>query len=283
MDCLMKWWFMLKDLTGQKFGRLTVLKRVNDYISPKGYKKTKQLCKCSCNNNNMIEVIGTDLVRGKTKSCGCLHSETSYQTGKQNKKYNKYDLSGEYGIGYDCNNKPFYFDLEDYDKIKDRCWIVANDGYIKATVHDKNDSNIKYTILMHRVIMNVSDNKIYVDHIHGKETRNDNIKSNLRLATPSQNNMNKTLQRNNTSGTTGVYFKKNANKWIASITINKKEIIIGRFDNIEDAIAARKEAEEKYFGEYRYTGQSFLYSVRYNNLILAYMLFTTVAANGLCL
>ena len=36
--------------------------------------------------------------------------------------------------------------------------------------------------------------------------------------------------------------------------INKKEIIIGRFDNIEDAIAARKEAEEKYFGEYRYTG-----------------------------
>ena len=58
------------------------IKKVNDYISPKGYKKTKWLCKCSCNNNNMIEVIGTDLVRGKTKSCGCLHSETSYQTGK---------------------------------------------------------------------------------------------------------------------------------------------------------------------------------------------------------
>ena len=36
------------------------------------------------------------------------------------KKYNRYDLSGEYGIGWTTNtNHVFYFDLEDYEKIKD--------------------------------------------------------------------------------------------------------------------------------------------------------------------
>ena len=37
------------------------------------------------------------------------------------KKYNTYDLSGEYGIGYTSKGEEFYFDLDDYDKIKDYC------------------------------------------------------------------------------------------------------------------------------------------------------------------
>ena len=49
---------------------------------------------------------------------------TLFRSSKCNKKYNKYDLSGEYGIGWTSNtNQEFYFDLEDYDKIKDYCWI----------------------------------------------------------------------------------------------------------------------------------------------------------------
>ena len=44
----------------------------------------------------------------------------------QNGRYygeNIYDLSNEYGIGYTSNTKePFYFDLEDYDKVKEYCW-----------------------------------------------------------------------------------------------------------------------------------------------------------------
>ena len=48
---------------------------------------------------------------------------------------------------------------------------------------------------------------------------------------------------------------KNRNKWIAQITVNYKNIHLGRYENIEDAIKARKEAEVKYFGEYRYKGE----------------------------
>lgn len=58
-----------KDLTGQKFGKLTAIKR----ISPVGTKKVKWLCKCDC--GNMVEVYSTYLLTGQTRSCGCLKRE----------------------------------------------------------------------------------------------------------------------------------------------------------------------------------------------------------------
>ena len=48
------------------------------------------------------------------------------------KKYNTYDLTGEYGIGYTSKDEEFYFDLEDYDKIKDYCWRITMQGYVRA-------------------------------------------------------------------------------------------------------------------------------------------------------
>ena len=41
-------------------------------------------------------------------------------------------------------------------------------------------------------------------------------------------------------------------QWRAEIKINIKTIYLGFFNNKDDAIAARKSAEEKYFGEYSY-------------------------------
>ena len=61
------------DLTGQKFGRLTVLYR---YGYSKGKSKTKRItwmCECDCGNKKVI--IGEDLKSGSTKSCGCLKAE----------------------------------------------------------------------------------------------------------------------------------------------------------------------------------------------------------------
>ena len=89
-----------------------------------------------------------------------------------------------------------------------------------------------------------------VDHKHGSNTLNDNRKSNLRVATFEENSYNTTLRSNNTSGVTGVNWEKRRNKWQAYITVNKKRIYLGLFDNIEDAIRVRKEAESKFFGEY---------------------------------
>lgn len=64
--------------------------------------------------------------------------------------------------------------------------------------------------------------------------------------------MNHKIFKTNTSGYTGVCWSKSMNSWFARIVVNYKEIILGYYSNIEDAIKARKEAEEKYYGEWSY-------------------------------
>lgn len=235
-----------KDLTGLKFGRLTVLKQADDYVSPSGNKMLQWLCECECGNK--IVVTGSNLKKKVgTKSCGCLSKENSYN---RLKKYNIYDLSGEYGIGYTSKKEKFYFDLEDYEKIKNYCWLKNAKGYFYS--YYKNSDGKPTTIKLHRLIMNCNNTNLDIDHIHGKQSRYDNRKSNLRIATKSQNNMNKGLRSHNTSGVTGVCWVVRDSKWNARITINKKRINLGYFDCFDDAVKARKEAEEKYFGKYSY-------------------------------
>ena len=231
-----------KDLTGQRFGRLTVINRVEDHVMPSGEKRSRWFCKCDCGNE--ITVIGKALTKKNgTKSCGCFVRENM---SKIKKKYNTYDLTGEYGIGYTLKNEEFWFDLEDYSKIKDYCWSKNKDGYIVST-------NIKTrkTTLLHRIITNCLDN-LMPDHIHGKETRYDNRKSNLRIVTKQQNGMNSALSENNTSGVSGVKWHSRDKVWESCITVNYKRIYLGRYDKFEDAVKARKNAEEKYFGEFSY-------------------------------
>jgi hypothetical protein len=210
----------------------------------KGNKKAVWLCKCDC--GNFVEVCGIDLRSGHTKSCGCIHREGLAKRNKEMSYSNTYDLSGEYGIGYDFKGREFYFDLEDYNKIKDDYWMVNNNGYVVTSNNKKH---------MHRVIMGVDGDtwtNIQVDHIKESQ-RNNNRRNNLRIATPSQNGMNKKMLSNNTSGYTGVYWNKSRNRWTAYISINKKFVCLGFYKNKEDAVKARKEAEEKYYGEYSYS------------------------------
>ena len=98
--------------------------------------------------------------------------------------------------------------------------------------------------------MDEHDFHVRIDHKN--HDKMNNRKSNLRRANNSENAMNSELSSANTSGVTGVYHDKKRNKWIASIMFNYKNIHLGRFDKFEDAVKARKDAEEKYFGEWSY-------------------------------
>ena len=229
-----------EDLTGRKFGRLTVIEQAEDYITPNKLKIAQWLCKCDCGNEIVARGASLTRARNATKSCGCIQKEVARE---QMKKYNTYDLSGEYGIGYTTKGEEFYFDLEDYNLIKDYCWYIDDDGYVVSHYA----SGHKGTIGMHRLLF--PDSK-YVDHI--KHKNNDNRKSQLRPCTNQQNNMNRGLQNNNTSGVTGVYFDKRRNKWCAQMHLNGKHIHFGCYDNFENAVKARKNGEEKYFGEFSY-------------------------------
>lgn len=227
----------LNDLTGQVFERLTVIKRAKNHIQPNGKSLVAWECACECGNK--IIVTKDNLISKHTKSCGCLRRELDCKRSKQLKKYNDYDLSGDFGIGYTLKGAPFYFDKEDYNVIKNYCWRIDANGYVSTTPNKT----------LHRLVTNAPKN-MSVDHIN--HIGYDNRKKNLRIVTQSQNIMNKSISKNNTSGTPGVCYRQREKKWLAYITVNRKNIYLGIFENKEDAIKARKEAEEKYFGEYSY-------------------------------
>jgi hypothetical protein len=224
----------LKDLTGMKFDRLTVIERDGS----NAHKKATWFCKCNC-NGNIKSYIGSQLLNENTKSCGCLQKEKASQS---NKKFNIYDLSSKYGVGWTTNtNKEFYFDLEDYDKIKDYCWFEQNEYIVTKC------NNI--TLFQHRLIMDAPDDKS-IDHIYHKTY--DNRKSELRLCTISQNGCNMIKPSDNTSGIKGVRWHNRDCIWEAFIVVNRKYIHLGRFNIFKEAVKVRKEAEALYHGEFRY-------------------------------
>ena len=229
------------DLSGQRFGRLIVKRPCNPYVSKSGRKRTRWYCDCDCGSMDVV-VYTDNLRRGHTLSCGCYAKEKLIQA---NKKYNKYDVSGHYGIGWTSNtNKEFYFDLEDYNKIKKYCWFEDKNGYIVT------DCN-RRRIYIHRLIMlDDLNSDTYIDHIG--HVKNDNRKFALRECTQSENMSNSSMYKNNTSGETGIWWFSDRNRWVAEIRVNNKKKIIGYFSNIKDAVKARKHAEEKYFGSFSY-------------------------------
>lgn len=81
---------------------------------------------------------------------------------------------------------------------------------------------------------------------HKDRIRHHNWWDNLREVTQTCNSRNCNINKNNTSGITGVYFNKVFNKWVAAITIRSKTIYIGGYVDIEDAVRARYEAEIKF-------------------------------------
>ena len=161
-------------------------------------------------------------------------------------KRNTYDLSGDYGIGYTSDGKEFWFDLDDYEKIKDYCWFIHHSRYVACK-----DKNHKW-MLLHKLIMNDLDNNYDIDHIK-TENKFDNRKCNLRIATRSQNNRNRKLSKNNTSGVTGVHWHSRDKVWEADIGDGNSKKYIGRFCEFHDAVKARKNAEEKIYKEYSYS------------------------------
>ena len=70
----------LNNLTGERFGRLIVLRRAEDMVSPSGSKDVIWECQCDCGNKKNVRA--SNLKSGKTKSCGCLEEESRHKKRK---------------------------------------------------------------------------------------------------------------------------------------------------------------------------------------------------------
>lgn len=240
-----------KDLTGEVFGRLTVVEQVDDYVSPKGKHHTQWLCKCNCKENNFVLATTNNLRKKHQTSCGCLRKECMAKIGGI-KIYNKCKFFKTYVIIYTNKGEEIYIDRSDYKKVKDYCWWINEYGYVVA--NNKNGGVMQ----LHRLIMNCPDD-LLVDHIGGRSTRNDNRRFNLRFATHSENSINKDIRSSNTSGVSGVSWIESKQKWVASIRVNNKTIALGHFASLEEAAKIRWIAEDIYFGEWSYKKSQTIY------------------------
>ncbi len=100
----------------------------------------------------------------------------------------------------------------------------------------------------HRIIWEMHNGPIpegyEIDHLDHDPSNN--RLNNFRLVLGKENAKNRPKNKNNTSGYTGISWDKERGKWWAHIMVNYKTICLGRFDNLDDAIKARQEAEIKY-------------------------------------
>lgn len=105
------------ELTGQRFGRLTVVKRAEN--SKNG--GTRWLCQCDC--GNMVCVHACSLKQGDTKSCGCLKSDCGSEMIQHLIKKN---LSFKHGDSKAHNMSRLYYV---WLAMKDRCRNPNNKNY----------------------------------------------------------------------------------------------------------------------------------------------------------
>lgn len=144
-------------------------------------------------------------------------------------------------------------DRDEADKVAEHCWYVTKKKdidrvYFQTEIID--GTGKRTTKSLHRFIMNASKGT-EVDHIDPSNTL-DNRKSNLRICTNRQNQMNKRPQKNGSSPYKGVSWKKEQSKWSSRIQANGKLRHLGYFLSELEAARAYDAAALRYFGEFAY-------------------------------
>ena len=123
-------------------------------------------------------------------------------------------------------------------------------GYyvVNLCSHNKAKQHKIHRLVAEAFITNLDDKPI-VDHVDGVKTNN--VVSNLRWATYSENGMNQKAQQTaKSSKYKGVSFVKQSNKWLACIMIDKKKNHLGYFSKETEAAQRYNEEAIKLFGEF---------------------------------
>lgn len=137
-----------------------------------------------------------------------------------------------------------YLDTEDFDYMATFKWQLDSKGYA-FTKNRIKLGNKKY-LYMHRLILNLFDSDIHVDHIDGNPLNN--RKNNLRKCKNIQNRWNQKLSKNSTSGYKGV--TRVGLKWQTGISYKGDWIYLGIYKTKEEAALVYNKAALEYFGEF---------------------------------
>lgn len=221
------------DYIGKKYNALTILS-FNKQVT-KG--KTMVFCQCNCGKINEYGLNGVK--RGDTKSCGCsYHKNSSKITGflyshrirgiwhaMKKRCYNKNQISYKYYGGRNIIICDQWLD-EENGLLNFYNWAISN-GYSDELSIDRinNDGNYEPSNCRWATLEEQANNK----------------RNNKSLVVK---DFQKNIKSSRTGGYSGVYLRKDTNQWRATITIS-----LGTFNNFEDAVFARKNAELLYWNK----------------------------------
>lgn len=201
-----------KDLTNQRFGKLTAIRRLDKKIGT----SYAWLCRCDC--GNLTEVSTNALKKGGTRSCGCGKAEALKMRAK--------DITGQ-RFGRLVVLEPTGQRLGGSVVWRCRCDCGIE---LMASYNSLVSGNTKSCGCLSKEHVSPAAYMRYVD------------------GTCVEMLERKGLRKDNTSGYTGVMAWRG--KWKAQITFKGKGYYLGTYEKIEDAAAARKAAEEQIFGTF---------------------------------
>lgn len=200
-----------RDLTGQRFGKLVVLSPTEKRMDSGSI---VWLCQCDC--GNQAEVSSRRLVRGKVRSCGCLSDPPPKDyIGKVFGRLTVIEYAGRKRKQLEhCASTLTYW----------KCRCTCGKVIVAAQAGLQNGDTQSCGCLQKD---------------HAKEALKLVDGTSVAILERNQN-----LRSHNTSGCTGVAYDKRTGKWMAYINFKKKRYWLGRYADKEDAIRARKTAEE---------------------------------------
>ncbi len=148
-------------------------------------------------------------------------------------------------------NKDYFtlVDEEDFDFLSQWNWYVKDNGCGNLYVVRQDKHKKEYS--MHRVLMEVSDENIHVDHKNGNGL--DNRRLNLRTCSNHKNRFNCKINKRNTTGFKGVREKKGKRlkkPYQAGVVYNRKYYHLGYFKSAEEAGSAYDIKAKELFGEF---------------------------------
>lgn len=293
----------IKDLTGQRFGRLVVLRLLGTRECAGGYWRAVYECKCDC--GNIVDKIGSNLSRGSVKSCGCLAREwckESINNMPNVQKYSGLDISGnKYGrltvlrkapdsIGKTGRNTKKWTclcecgtekDIPQYSLIHgttSSCGCIAiENAKLKNITHGLSDTPL-YHVWEHMIGRCTNENDLnykdyggrgikictclpdfetfyqwaqnsgYTEHLTIERIEvNGNYcicHNNLKWIPKSEQAWNQRPQHRSKTGVRGV-MRRHTGKYQAMIGVKGERYYLGSFETLEEAATVKKEAEER--------------------------------------
>ena len=203
------------NLESRRFGKLSVVEKTENMGT-----RTAWICICDCGNKKKVRT--NDLLRGKTKSCGCEERKTH----------------GNRRVG---NTSPEY---NSWVAMKSRC-------FDSNSVHYNRYGGRGITVCERWMSF-----ENFLSDMGEKPTNNHSIErinndgnyepSNCKWASKIEQSRNRSVRKDNVIGISGVQMHE-CGKFQVRIAVNRKNIYVGLFDTLKEAVKARREAEQKYW------------------------------------